>query len=181
ERSAKARRLGTYAFGPATLKGQLIDGFNRRDRTLTVKPVFAVGRAVHLTVKDAPAEGRPRSFGGGFGRFEIAAAVAPMRAHVGDPLTLTLSVTGDGNLEELAPPDLTALAEFVRSFKIYEATAETKGGARTFTYSLRPLAASVKEVPPVPFAWFDVAREKFVETQTKAIPLEVIEAEKLDQ
>jgi oxygen tolerance protein BatD len=180
ERTAKARRLGTYAFGPATLKGPLIDGFNRRDRKLSVKSVFAVGRAVHLIVKDAPAAGRPRSFGGGFGRFEIAAAVAPTRAHVGDPLTLTLSVTGDGNLEELAPPDLTALPEFVRSFKIYEATAETKGGARTFTYSLRPLAATVKEVPPVPFAWFDVVRGKFVETQTKAIPLEVIEAEKLD-
>lgn len=180
EKTAKAKRSGTFSFGPATLKGQLIDGFDKRDRTLSVKPVFAVGRAAHLTVKDAPVEGRPPGYSGGFGRFEISASVAPARAHVGDPLTFTVSVTGDGNLEELAPPDLAALPEFARAFKVYEATAETKGGARTFTYSLRPLAATVKEVPPVPFSWFDVVREKFVETRTKALPLEVVEAEKLD-
>jgi hypothetical protein len=176
------QRVGRFVFGPATLKGQFIDGFDARDRTLTVThgPIFAVARAAELDVRDAPAEGRPPGYGGGFGRFEAKASVSPTRAHVGDPLTLTVEITGTGNLEGLAPPDLAALPVFSESFKVYEATAETKGGARHFTYSLRPLAASVKAVPPVPWSYFDVASEKYATLHTEALPIEVAEAEKLD-
>jgi len=182
DRTVTPQRVGRYSFGPVTLKGYFVDGYDRRDQTLSVTrtPIFAVARAVELEVKEAPAEGRPPGYSGGFGRFEVKASVAPTRAHVGDPLTLTVEVTGTGNLESLAPPDLSALPEFSGAFRVYEATAETKGGARLFTWSVRPLAATVKAVPPVPFSFFDVASERYVTRRTEALPIEVTAAEQLD-
>ncbi len=182
DRTVTPQRVGRHSFGPVTLKGRFVDGFDPRDKSLTVTrtPIFAVARAVELEVKEAPAEGRPPGYSGGFGRFEVKASVAPARAHVGDPLTLTVEVTGTGNLESLAPPNVAALPEFSSAFRVYEATAETKGGARLFTYSVRPLAATVKAVPPVPFSFFDVASERYVTRRTEALPIEVTAAEQLD-
>jgi len=158
--------------GVAALKGRAERYFvYELDRTVTPQ---RVGRHSFgpVTLK-----GR---FVDGFGRFEVKASVAPARAHVGDPLTLTVEVTGTGNLESLAPPNVAALPEFSSAFRVYEATAETKENARLFTYSVRPLAATVKAVPPVPFSFFDVASERYVTRRTEALPIEVTAAEQLD-
>jgi hypothetical protein len=178
DREITPTRAGTFDFGPVTFKGRVIDSL--QDRRVTLKDAYAVGRPARLTVKEVPEAGKPESYTGGVGAFRIAATVAPEKAHVGDPITLTLSVTGSGNLDELAPPQLAKLPEFASAFKVYDASAETKGGARVFTWSLRPLAATVKDVPPMPFSWFDVEHERYVTAKTDPLPIVVEEATKLD-
>ncbi len=178
ERTVTPTRSGTFRFGPVSLKGRVVESME--GRRVSLKEIYAVGSAADLVVKEPPVTGRPASFTGAVGSFALAADLSPRSAHVGDPLTLTLAVTGRGNLDELTAPDLTLLPEFTGSFKVYPATAETKGGARLFTWSLRPLAAGVTEVPPVPFAWFDPTTEQFVEHHSEALPLEVTAAAALD-
>src|SRR5262249_24837805 len=145
-----------------------------------VRELYAVSPAFTLVTKEPPATGRPKDWHGAIGRFALAAEVAPTKARVGDPLTLTVTVTGSGNLADLAPPDLGAEPAFAAGFKVYDATAQTKGGARVFAWGLRPKSAGVKEVPPVPFSWFDVQREQYASAATEAVPIEVSEAERLD-
>ncbi|MBU0756337.1 MAG: BatD family protein [Planctomycetes bacterium] len=65
-------RSGFYRFGPVTLKG--IFAKNRDSRgQLQGEQIFAVGKAVEVAVKDVPSEGKPPSFTGAIGRFDLTA------------------------------------------------------------------------------------------------------------
>ncbi len=172
------RRSGRYEFAPATLKGRFIERIDSRRATLA--EAFARSNPVTLIVDAAPTEGRPEGYTNAIGDFSLEAKVTPTRAHVGDPLTLTLRVRGSGNLDELSPPDLAARPEFAQAFRLHPASAEMEGGTRLFTWSLRALTANVAAVPPLHYSWFDPARREFVERSTPALPLAIEEAVALD-
>ncbi|MBI4566197.1 MAG: BatD family protein [Planctomycetes bacterium] len=177
-RAFTPRRPGSYRFGPATVKGTFAEEL--QGRRFSGRKVYAIGKAAHVTVKSVPDEGKPASFTGAIGEFGISVDVAPRKARVGDPMTFTLVVTGRGNLEDVAAPDLTQVPEFASRFKLYEATSETKGERRIFTYSLRPIAAAVTHVPAVPFSYFDVAKERYITIHTEPIEIEIAEAVRME-
>jgi len=170
-------RPGRIELAPASLKGRFITSIEGRHASLD--ELYARSEAATLLVREPPAEGRPATWTNAIGRFELAADLTPRAARVGDPLTLTLLVTGSGNLDELEPPDLAALPAFA-PFRVHAPTSEAKAGGRLFTWSVRPRAAATTEVPPLPMAWFDPEREQWVERSTPALPLEVSEATALD-
>ncbi|MBI5366632.1 MAG: BatD family protein [Planctomycetes bacterium] len=172
-------RPGRFAFGPATLKGTFATGIEARSGRLAGEELFAVAPKLTVTVKPVPEEGRPESFTGAIGRFEFRADLAPRKAKVGDPLTLTLTLRGSGTLDAAAPPDLKRLPEVAGRFRLYEATQETKGDARVFTYSIRPMAAGTAPFPSIPLATFDVEQERYVELATAPLELEIAEADRM--
>jgi hypothetical protein len=178
ERSFKAQRPGTYRFGPASLKGTFATGREGRDR-LKGEEIYAVARAIEVEVKDVPLEGRPDSFTGAIGEFEFEASLRPDHARVGDPMTLVLKLKGKGTLDRARAPDLEAIPEIANRFKVYEATEETQGLARTFTYSLRPMSAEIETFPAVPLSYFDVGRERYVTLRTDPIPVRIEAADQL--
>ena len=171
------QKIGKYSFGPATLKGTYGDGLE--NGRLTGREIYVVAKSLSVTVKDVPLDGRPESYIGAVGNFEVSAALAPAAASVGDPMTLTLSVTGQGSLADARPPELSSLAGVSDAFRLYEATEETKSNSRRFTYSLRPLSIEVTEFPAVPISFFDVEAEKYVTRMTEPIAVSIREAETL--
>lgn len=178
ERTLRPTAVGRHEFAPATLKGRFITELDGRRATLD--ELFHRGHAASLLVREPPTEGRPADYSGAIGSFTLAAAVAPERARVGDPLTLTLRVGGSGNLAELAAPDLAARPEFARSFRVHAGSAESRDGERVFTWSLRPLAETVRAVPPITLAWFDPVRREYVTGSCAELLIEVTAAPALD-
>ncbi len=172
-----ATRPGAYEFGPATLKGTFATGVDPKRQRLAGEEIYVVARKVTVTVREVPRDGRPADFTGAVGRFQIEAALSPTRARVGDPMTLVLTLSGEGLLDAAAPPDLSAIPDIAKSFRTYEGTAETKSGRRLFTYTLRPTAAGVEAFPPVTVSVFDVEREAFVTLATREVPISVVAAE----
>ena len=71
QRNFTASKVGQYVFGPVQLKGFLARDLERGEE------VYAVAKPVTVTVKDAPAEGRPDSYIGAIGRFQLEAALRP--------------------------------------------------------------------------------------------------------
>jgi hypothetical protein len=178
ERTFVPKRPSGHRFGPATVKGGFaVDVEGNR---AVLRNIYAVGKAAHVEVKSVPEDGRPGSFTGGVGKFTLEASLTPQKAKVGDPMTLTLTAAGRGNLEDIRAPDLTRLESFTKSFRIYEATAESKGSRKLFTYSIRPLTSEVREVPTVPFSFFDVEQERYVSIPTPPIPIQIEEAARLE-
>lgn len=171
-------QVGEYALGPVSLKGVFGTRTDSRGR-LEGEPVYAFARPVMIRVKDVPTHGRPDAYVGAVGLFEVTAELTPREAKVGDPLTLTLSLQGQGTLETASAPRLDALPSMADAFKVYEATEETIGDTRRFTYSLRPRHAQITELPPLPISYFDVEQEQFVTLQTPSIPIEITDADKL--
>jgi len=178
-RSFTPHQLGTLRFGPVTLKGTFVTEVNSQNEA-TTRPIYAVARPLVVTAKDVPSDGRPESYLGAIGHFEVANQLVPTQAKVGDPLTLTITLRGQGTLEAARAPDLTAIPAVIDRFRVYEATGETRGGQRQFTYSLRPLQAGTVEFPSIPLSYFDVQQEKFITLRTEPISLIVSQAEQLD-
>jgi BatD DUF11 like domain len=161
-------RPGRFDFAPVTVQGEFAE--NVRGRTVVTKPLFDEGGAVSVVVDDAPLDGRPASFGGAFGRaFTLDASVDPTRARVGDPLTFTLRVRGEGNLESMTHPPLSTQPGFADAFRVEQAGSEWKDGVRTFLYTLRATRESVREIPAVEFSWFDVGANTFASTRSAPV------------
>jgi len=175
-RTFRPVRTGRYVFGKVVLKGRFANRLI--GRRFTGRDIHTVSEPVVVIVKTPPAAGKPAAFTGGIGRFNVRAAVQPRKVRVGDPMTLTVTVTGRGNIEEIGPPQLTG---FDKEFRVHDGTAATRDGARVFTYSLRAARKDVRAVPPVVFAYFDVEHERYVSKATDALPIEVEEAQRLDQ
>lgn len=178
-RTFVGEKVGEYAFGPATVKGIVGVRVDTRGE-LDGEPVYAFAQPVTVRVKDVPTTGRPDSYSGAVGRFEIGADLSPQQAKVGDPMTLTLWLRGQGTLDNALAPKLESIDGFNQHFKVYEATEETRDDARLFTYSVRPKGIDTKEVPPIPISYFDVEQETFVTLRTDPIAITVTEADRLN-
>lgn len=178
-RSFTASEPGTLAFGPVTLKGAFVTAVSG-DGVADTEEVFAVAKPCTVMVREPPVAGRPDSYVQAVGKFTLAASLVPSEAKVGDPLTLTLTLRGAGTLDAASAPDLAKNPEVAERFRVYEATEETRGEARRFTYSLRPLQAGRTAFPSIPLSYFDVEQERYVTLQTPALPLVVTEAERIE-
>ena len=169
---------GTYTFGPAALKGRFADGASD-DGQLLGRDIYTMARPLTFTVKDAPEEGRPDSYNGLVGNFSVKATLAPQKAKVGDPMTLTLTITGRGTLADAVAPKIAALPGAEGRFKVYDATEKTDDGSISFTYGIRPLAVGNEPFPPIPVSYFDVNTGRYETVATKPLPIEVGKAERL--
>ncbi len=172
-RTFTPKKEGVFRFGPASLKGALISGI--RGQHPLFKDVYTLSGTVEVRVKPVPLEGRPTSYTGGIGHFKTAVRLIPEEVNVGDPMTLTFTVSGSGTLEDVGPPDLEKVKGIPGVFKIYDATAEfhPKLGKKVFTYSLRTLKSDLVAFPALPFSFFDVEKDAYETVWTDPIPITV--------
>ena len=171
-------KAGHYKFGPVTLEGTFITGVDDRGE-FDVQQVYAMAKPIEVTVNDAPEEGRPDSYIGAIGQFQLTADLEPRSVKVGDPMTLTLTLSGEGTLENVVAPEIDAMADVARRFKIYEATEQSGAGSRRFTYGLRPRDDQIEAFPAVAVSYFDVQAGRYVTIRSDPVPIEVSQAEQL--
>ena len=145
------------------------------------RPLSAKPNIDPIEVKPVPTEGRPKYYRGAVGQFTIQAAAKPMEVAVGEPITLTLTVSGKGRMEVVAPPPLPEIEELTRDFKVPNdpLTGTVQGDSKSFAQSIRAKTDQVKLIPPIPFSYFDPRTEKYVTVSTPPIPLTVKATEKL--
>lgn len=172
-----ASQTGVYSFGPVSFKGVLATEI--KNGSLNGDNIYATAPPVSVRVAVPPTKGRPNNYINAVGIFDINAQLTPTSARVGDPLTLTLTIRGEGTLEEITAPDLSKNKKIAENFKIYDATESSEEGKVEFTYSLRPLKATVREFPPVSVSYFDIATREYVQMSTKSVPLKIQKADSL--
>ena len=116
---------------------------------------------------------------GAIGKFTVAQPrLSAAEVEAGEPVTLTVAVVGEGNLEGVAAPEMDAAG----GWQIYKPTSEyqrdpedhtTAGGAKTFTYTLIADRAGMKATPAMPFSYFDPERRAFVDVTIPPVPISV--------
>jgi hypothetical protein len=142
------------------------------------KRVVAPSNPLTLDVRALPEKGRPPNFAGHIGEYHIAASAAPTDVNVGDPITLTVTLSGPPYLEHVGLPRLSKQPSLARDFKIPSDRAEGKveGSKKVFTQTLRALRPDVKEIPPIELPYFDTKDGTYEVARTDAIPLHVQKA-----
>lgn len=181
ELTAAPRAPGRLQVPAATVAFEGIASF-RTGRDFFGRPVRDIRRLViasepqELTVEPLPAAGRPDRFSGLVGSFRIAAAAEPANVKVGDPISLEVTVTGDGDLSGLTDVDLTHL-EAAGDFRVGAQRTDRSAGRfpsrAVFRATIRALRDSVRAVPPVRLSYFDPQRGAYAEASSQPIALDV--------
>jgi BatD DUF11 like domain len=116
-----------------------------------------------IEVKPLPANAPP-NFSGAVGNFTLATDVKPKNAQVGDPLTVTASISGRGNFDRVTAPTL----ENERGWHTYPPGSNFKAdddigisGTKTFEMVLTPNEPK-KAVPSLLFSYFNPIKESYV-------------------
>jgi hypothetical protein len=167
--------------GPATidpLELQLVAGdvFVQRQYDVRSEPVA-------LTVLEVPEAGRPAAFqAGNVGRFTVAAELGESSPAVGERLVLAVKVEGEGNLPGVkapqVPPIFGATVEPLPGAAEDDVIKDAAGmqGSVQFHYIVTPTKPGPLTIPAIPFAAFDPRSQRFVESQTVPVTVQVEEA-----
>ncbi len=132
--------------------------------------------AIHCEVMPLPTEGRPTDFSGAIGEFRLDGAVIPQKVTQGDPVTLSLKLSGKGNFQALKGPQLTETQGW-RTYPPAEhfESSDVFGwkGVKTFETTMIAQQA-VTATPGSSFSYFDPVATKYVTLTTKPLPLEML-------
>jgi hypothetical protein len=105
----------------------------------------------------------------------MTAGALPTEVRVGDPITLTVQVTGPGYADNIELPSLHRQAALAREFKIPDemAPGKVEGSTKTFTQTIRAKHSNVQVIPSIELPYFDTERGEYAVARTEAIPLKV--------
>ena len=134
-------------------------------KTLKTKPI-------PLNVQPLPEVGRPTNFMGAVGEYNITAQVDRNKLEVRKALTLTLEISGVGNIKTVTPPKISP----INGFRV-ETPIHVKGDADnriTYTYVLIPLKGGILQIPAIEFAYFSPVKNSYQVTKTNPIPITVL-------
>jgi len=165
---------GEFTFGPLSFKGTVIVGVTG-DRQAVTKDVYTIGPAVTVRVVPPPDEGRPEWFTGSVGKgLKATAAFDTTVCKVGDPLTLTLELTGPISVSNLRTPILNLQPGLAKDFRIYDdnVSADTLPDGKRFKYRVRPTREGTLEFPPIRLAYYDTAARAYTTVTTAPVPIQ---------
>lgn len=169
---------GAYTFGPLLFKGTVPTEV-KADGTVNGRPIFAVGPAAMVRVIPPPEENRPDSYIGAIGsNLTVEASLDAQTCNVGDPLKLTLTLSGSVQMRNITPPKLTLQPALAERFEIYDDSVQAikLNDQRQYVYTLRPRQAGSFELPPVEVSYYDVVSRQYRTARSLSIPLKVRQA-----
>ena len=143
---------------------------------VTEKPLTLHTDGAVVKIKALPLQGRPANFSGAVGQFVLSSEATPTSGAAGDPLTLKINVTGQGNFGRVSMNGLPASADW-KSYKpsVKFEPGDTSGitGTKTFEQSIIPLKAGQQDIPAVSFSYFDPEKNAYVTKTTEPIAVEI--------
>src|SRR5438552_6514992 len=132
---------------------------------------------VTLTVKPLPKEGQLPGFTGAIGAFQLEAPkLSTNEVRAGDPLTLTVTLHGEGNLGRLTLPQLPLLRDWQSFPPVGDPSPSyiiLQRGFATFSYTLIPLSDRSKATPAIPCRYFDPKKGAYADLTVLPVPLTI--------
>ena len=159
--------------------GDFFDSFWGR-----TKRVKIASKAITITVKPLPQEGKPQGFQGAVGQFAFKAKVDHGQVKAGETLEFTLEIRGQGNLKTVSPPELPALENFT-SFEpeIREqmsSSGDKISGTKTYRYVLIPKEPGEYRIEALSFSYFDPVDKSYRSASTEPMAIKVLPGETSD-
>ncbi len=153
----QSRRLPGFGGG---LRDDFFDDFFS---TYENQPIKVTASPVSMHVSALPEEGRPDQFSGAIGTFRLAVEAQPTTIAPGDPITVTMSITGTGNFDNVSAPLLTD-SEGIKTYtpiSSFHPGNQGEEDRKVFEQALVITDAKIKQIPPAVFSYFDPLREQY--------------------
>ncbi len=131
---------------------------------------------VELQVRPLPMN-EPSTFSGAVGKYDIEASVDAAWVELGESLTMTVTISGQGNFDTLPDPiwqDVPGWRAFENdSFHRSFVEDGIINGVKTFQRVLVPDAPGRFDLPPIEYSYFDPDTEQYATAATDAISVRV--------
>src|SRR5947199_7321129 len=197
-----AARAGKFEIGPVTAKAQVIvprarsaprsrgrspfDLFDLDDPfsdPFFSNPFAKMGERREVEIKSEPVAlevkplppNAPPSFSGAIGNFAMTTDAKPKSVQVGDPITVTTTISGRGNFDRVNAP----VVEDERGWHKYPPSSKFKqddevgiSGTKTFDTVLSPNERK-QALPVLAFSYFDPGKEQYVTLRSEPIAITV--------
>lgn len=178
----------------AVLRRQIL--FPQQHGKLTIDPLtitarvdysfFNPGRQIKVksnstTIEVLPLPEKPKGFSGDVGSFNFEAKADRTNLKANDAITLTLKVSGRGNLKLVNAPKIT----FPSDFEVYDPKVTDRfstndnglSGSREFEYLVIPRHAGKFKIDPINFVYFDTNSKTYKTITSKAFEFDVEKGE----
>ncbi len=171
---------GPIEVGPAKLDGVInagsMDIFSMMRRT--GRRLLLESEPIGIIARPLPDEGRPADFKGAVGAYRVRAEFDREQGTANDPLTLTIEVSGHGNLNTVPEPDLPEV-EGLRFFEpqsevVLVPRGKSLTGRRVFTRLVVPEVAGSVIFPELGLSFYDPAQSRYRTVHTSAVRLEIL-------
>ncbi|MBY0311939.1 MAG: BatD family protein [Phycisphaerales bacterium] len=182
ERIIVPREPGEITIGPARVDfgaaaGQRAPSLRESpvaDRTVYER-VYSRAEPIRITVIDLPNEGRPANFSGLVGTYSIIAQADVQSVSVGDPINLTVSVTGPAPVSLVPAMDLASSLSGSADFRVPREPIlpQISGTSATFRAIIRPRSTSASQIGPISLSYFDPVKRVYASATTAPIALKV--------
>jgi tetratricopeptide (TPR) repeat protein len=170
---------GNLEVGAASLRVTLYDPYRDDFFNFTRgKDKILRTQAIEVEVLPLPETGRPAGFGGTVARdLDLQARLDPGPYEVGQPVTLTVTLSGYGNPRTFAMPEL----EMGENFRDYDSDLQSRVSVnenrihvrKEFTWVLVPQQEGRLEIPALEYPWFDPTEGRYRLAKSAALPLNV--------
>ncbi|MCF6155122.1 MAG: protein BatD [Candidatus Brocadia sp.] len=146
-------------------------------------PIERTTGSIALKVKSLPEQGKPKDFKGAVGTYHMEVSTRAQQVKVGDPITLSVSVYGEGNIQTINEPVLVLNNE--NDFKLYPAEFTTQitnreeliRGRKVFSKVIEPQKTDLKFTPAIAFSFFDPRAGQYKTITKEPIPIVVEKGE----
>jgi len=181
-------KSGQVVIKPGTLRCDVVHHRQRRSPSFfdsflddqffgraELEPKILVTEPFTVNVRMLPVFDGTVKFSGLVGRFKIHAELEDTVINVGDSTTLTLTISGSGNVMDAAQPEVL----IPDAFKVYgdspeaQITVNESGftGKKVFRIVLVAVRPGIYTIKPVKISCFDVAAGKYITLSTRAFSL----------
>jgi hypothetical protein len=197
-----AARAGKFEIGPVKAKAQVViprrqsaprsrprspfDLFDQDDPfsdPFFSNPFSQLGERREVEIKSEPVAlevkplppNAPPSFSGAIGNFTMTTDAQPKRVQVGDPITVTTTISGRGNFDRVNAPvieDERGWHKYPPSSKFKQDDEVGLSGTKTFEMVLSPNEKK-QGLPLLAFSYFDPVKEQYVTVHSEPIPINV--------
>jgi len=140
-------------------------------------PVHLRSTPVKIEVLPLPEKNKPADFGGAVGNFNISANIDKKDFTTDDVASLTVTITGSGNLKLIEAPKLK-LPNGLESYDpIIKDTvtgrSTTISGSKILTYAITPQTPGDYDIPAIPFSYFNPQTGSYVSLSTQPIKIHI--------
>ena len=177
------QKSGNLELLPLTLDVTVDIPTNRRDffgnviYSQTSKKVSS--KKKNIKVKEFPSQGKPESFNGAVGKFDVSLFSSKSELKATESFQLELKVNGIGNLKLFSLPEIkvpSSLEKYDPEFKEdIKSSISGMNGQISNTYTIVPQFQGKYPIPAVEFSYFDPEAKKYVTIKTNESVIDVTE------
>ncbi|MFA5163873.1 MAG: BatD family protein [Patescibacteria group bacterium] len=126
-----------------------------------------------ITVLPLPPEGKPEGFDGALGNFQLNVEATPLEVKAGDPITLKMTIKGEGNFDSVKAPRLQSKD----GFKVYDPQVKQNGNEKIFEQVIIPDSENITHIPQINFSFFNTKTGQYEVLTHEPIPITVLKAD----